>query len=158
MQVYTTITKPFEHADCFQLNQVCEHLYITNVYTAQDTNQLKSHQIKHVVSLYPVNLPDFNQLYVSLYDSPNENIQQHFDTTYEFIDKHISNNENVLVHCHAGRSRASTIVIYYLMKKHKVSFIKAYNYLKNIRPIMEPNYGFKLQLIDAEKRLSIQND
>jgi len=153
MQFYTTITEPFEHQDCFVLNKIIPYLYITNVYTAQDTKLLQSHDIKHVVSMYPVYLPDFNQLYIDLYDHPSANIAKHFDNTYDFINKHISNNENVLVHCHAGRSRASTIVIHYLMKKYHITFAKAYNFLKTKRPIIEPNDGFVKQLLHIEKTI-----
>jgi protein-tyrosine phosphatase len=154
MELYTILTRPFAYKEYFELDLVVPNLYITNVYTAkEETELLKSHQIKHVVSMYPVSLPDFNQLYIDLYDTPSADIEQHFDTTYDFIDKHISNGEAVMVHCHAGRSRASTIVINYLMKKYNISFLKAYAYLKTKRPIIEPNDGFKMQLISSENGL-----
>lgn len=150
MELYTTITKPFEHEDCFKLNEIVPKLYMTNVYTAKDTDLLKKHNIKHVVSLYPVDLPEMNQMYLSLYDHPKEDISKHFNDTYNFIDEHISNGDSVLVHCHAGRSRASTIVIHYLMRKYDITYEKAYNFVKSKRPIIEPNEGFVEQLKRTE--------
>ena len=154
MELYSAITEIFQPIESFEINKVLDNLYISNVYTAKDHEILRSHKIKHVLSLYPVILkPEFNQLYINVYDYSGADIQQHFDKTYEFIEKHRNNGESVLVHCHVGRSRASTIIINYLMNKNKISFEKAYNYLKSKRPIIHPNPGFRLQLKKIEKNL-----
>jgi atypical dual specificity phosphatase/dual specificity phosphatase 12 len=58
-----------------------------------------------------------------------------------------------LVHCYAGISRSASIIISYLMKKYNWSYEKAYNYVKNKRPIINPNRGFKKQLIQYENYL-----
>jgi protein-tyrosine phosphatase len=155
MNLYTSVTELFQPKEYFELNKVIDYLYITNVYTAQKEETLKLYNIKHVISLYPVSLPEFNQLYINIYDTPSADIKQYFEETYDFIEKHRMNKESVLVHCHAGRSRASTIVIYYLMRKFNITFDKAYNYLKTKRSIIEPNEGFKNQLLEFEKTLTI---
>lgn len=46
------------------------------------------------------------------------------------------------MHCNAGLSRSSTIVIAYLMKKYQISFIDAYDYLRDRRRFAKPNKCF----------------
>ena len=61
-------------------------------------------------------------------------------------------NAKVLVHCQAGISRSPTIVIAYLMKKEKKEFQTVYNEVKAIRPIIEPNFKFYIQLVEYGKK------
>jgi protein-tyrosine phosphatase len=154
MEIYSAITEVFQPRESFEINKILDNLWVSNVYTAKNHHILRHNNIKHVLSLYPVNLkPEFNQLYVNVYDFAGADIQKHFDQTFDFIDEHRNNGDAVLVHCHVGRSRAATIVIHYLMKKYKISFEKAYNYLKTKRSIIHPNPGFRLQLKKAEERI-----
>ena len=46
----------------------------------------------------------------------------------------------------AGASRSATIVIAYMMWKNQLEFKEAITYVKQIRPIINPNYGFEKQL------------
>jgi protein-tyrosine phosphatase len=60
----------------------------------------------------------------------------------------------VLVHCHAGVSRSSTIVISYLMRKYiNFSLNDALKFVKSKRPIIKPNKGFMKQLQKYEDKL-----
>lgn len=52
----------------------------------------------------------------------------------------------VLVHCNAGVSRSSSIVIGYLMLREELSFHDAYSQVKLARPSIRPNPGFYQQL------------
>lgn len=52
----------------------------------------------------------------------------------------------VLVHCNAGVSRSSSIVIGYLMQREGLSFEDAYSQVKLARPSVHPNPGFYQQL------------
>lgn len=63
-------------------------------------------------------------------------------TTFEFIDAARKRNENVLVHCQAGKSRSASVVIYYLMKRYSISFEDAYCHVAKIRPEIGLNTGF----------------
>lgn len=65
---------------------------------------------------------------------------------YHFLDKVISQNENVLVHCFAGVSRSASLVIYYFMRKYGWTFDQAFQYVKLKRSIINPNEGFQKQL------------
>jgi predicted protein tyrosine phosphatase len=65
---------------------------------------------------------------------------------YNFIDKAINSNNNILVHCMAGVSRSVSLVIYYLMKKYHMNFEKAIILIKEKRKVANPNDSFKNQL------------
>ena len=49
-------------------------------------------------------------------DMPGYDLSQYFKMTFEFIEEARSKEEGILVHCVAGASRSSTIVIAYLMQ------------------------------------------
>lgn len=57
----------------------------------------------------------------------------------------------------AGVSRSTTLVLAYLMKIEKMTLAEAYKHVKGIRPVIDPNYGFKQQLMDYEKSLFGKN-
>lgn len=69
-----------------------------------------------------------------------------FKNSFHFIDKNRQAGNNVLVHCRAGISRSSTIVIAYLIQKDRLSFEDALQLVRSSRPIVMPNKGFVKQL------------
>jgi len=52
-----------------------------------------------------------------------------------------------LVHCAAGISRCSVLLISYMMKKYKWSYDECINKCKAARPCVQPNMGFVKQLL-----------
>ena len=86
-------------------------------------------------------------------DIEDYDMKQHFDVAFEFIDKNRKNG-SVYVHCMAGISRSATIVIAYLMKTDKMSFIEAGTFVRNKRSVVSPNSGFCMQMLDYEKELN----
>ena len=95
----------------------------------------------------------FNQKVISIMDFDSENIIQYFGECLNFI----KGEEKVFVHCAAGESRSATIVIAYLMWKKKLTFDKAYDFVKQKRPRIYPNFGFRQQLQMFENLL-LEND
>jgi dual specificity phosphatase 12 len=63
---------------------------------------------------------------VQAHDSAANDLKQHFQKAYEFIETQRNLNRNVLVHCYVGVSRSATIVIAYLMQKFGWSMQQAY--------------------------------
>ena len=92
---------------------------------------------------------DLIQKIIQIDDVSSRNIIKYFGECLNFID----GNEKVLVHCMAGVSRSATIVIVYIMWKKKMKFDDALNFVKNKRPIVDPNDGFVEQLKLFEKEL-----
>ncbi len=90
----------------------------------------------------------FNILNVSLIDAAG-NDRDKFEEATNFIDKIVSRNEKILVHCYAGRSRSVSIVARYLMiskniaskealsiieRKHKICLSNGINEILLINP------------------------
>ncbi len=156
------------YQDSNDINEIIPKLFISNWETSNNINIINNYNIKAVITLTsfskPENITNFYRnnnidfLFIRIDDSPHENIYQYFDLTFSFIDKYISMNENVLVHCMAGISRSSTIILNYMLRKMYI-----YNTLRNLCPckmvktslqiarhnrhFINPNEGFKMQLI-----------
>jgi len=64
---------------------------------------------------------------------------------------------NILIHCRQGKSRSVSFVIAYLMYHYKMNLITAYNHVKKIRNLIQPNIHFMNQLINYEKELFATN-
>lgn len=62
-------------------------------------------------------------------------------------------NGRVLVHCQAGISRSATICLAYLMKKKRVRLEEAFEFVKQRRSIISPNFSFMGQLLQFESQV-----
>lgn len=58
-----------------------------------------------------------------------------------------------LIHCNLGISRSSSILIAYLINKYKLCLYAAFNYVKDKRLQIAPNYSFLRQLKQFEEEL-----
>ena len=153
--------------DSNDISQIITGLYISNWATSNNINVLENKNIRAVISIETTPKPDYilnyynmrgiDYMYINLYDAPNANISKYFDVTFNFIRKHLSIGENVLVHCMAGISRSSTIVLNYIIRSiYEKGYVQKdpYNvvedvihFAQNRRPVINPNYGFRQQLI-----------
>lgn len=117
---------------------------------AQQHALLREHDIKHVLSVTPYAIPTFpdtvNYLVIPLLDIVSANLLEHLDACLAFIDAAVARRENVLVHCRAGVSRSASVVIAWCMRALGYSLPRAVAYVQAVRPIIEPNAGFMLQL------------
>uniref|UniRef100_A0A8C9NCQ9 protein-tyrosine-phosphatase n=1 Tax=Serinus canaria TaxID=9135 RepID=A0A8C9NCQ9_SERCA len=59
----------------------------------------------------------------------------------------------VLVHCQAGISRSATICLAYLMMKKRVKLEEAFEFVKQRRSIISPNFSFMGQLLQFESQV-----
>eukprot|EP01084_Bolivina_argentea_P106568 190672_1 len=96
-------------------------------------------------------LSHLKYLQCKIKDLSLSDISSQFSKCIAFINDALNenngnNNNCVLVHCFAGISRSSTIIIAYLMKSKKMSFEKAFEFTKQKRSIVSPNEGFVKQL------------
>lgn len=96
-----------------------------------------------------------NHKFCKLDDDEESNIDEYFSDCVSFIRSGLAiDNALVIVHCFAGISRSSTIVLSYLMSEHNMSLDGAYRYLKSKRSIVCPNSGFWSKLEQLESNLT----
>ncbi|CAG9336283.1 MKP2_5 [Blepharisma stoltei] len=137
--------------------KILEKLYLGSVGAAYTLATLKRLKITHILTLcdcLPPKFPgEFEYKVVNVIDDPKENLSAHFKECFEFIKEAIASGGTVLVHCFAGVSRSSTVVIGYLMTYSKMSMKDAMAFVKSKRPWIQPNYGFLQQLRKYEVQL-----
>uniref|UniRef100_A0A7S3N0E2 Protein-tyrosine-phosphatase n=1 Tax=Strombidium inclinatum TaxID=197538 RepID=A0A7S3N0E2_9SPIT len=102
---------------------------------------------------------------LNLLDSPNQGVLNHVDESNEFITTAIKDNDpekpqkKVLIHCFAGKSRATTFMLAYMIKIKKINLKDALERIREVRPIAAPNPGFMIQLKALEKNvLGVMSD
>eukprot|EP01084_Bolivina_argentea_P105429 188785_1 len=135
-----------------------DRLFLGNMDHATTKEVLKNLEITHVLNMTFQNNAfergndlKIQYLQCSLSDAPYESIQRYFDKGIEFIHNAMENNNKCLVHCQAGISRSSAMVIAYLMKIRKMTYEEAYKYTQQRREVIQPNDGFIAQLQWYEK-------
>ena len=129
-------------------SEIMPHLYL-GAMEASLKEGLRLYNIAAVLSIGTTPLyisKKVDYLRFSCEDVAEENIARFFQPSYEFIDKYISQNKNVLVHCVAGMSRSVTLVTAYMMKKLQIPLQEAFKTVKEKRQCSYPNSGFVQQL------------
>eukprot|EP00928_Gymnodinium_smaydae_P074012 TRINITY_DN5709_c2_g1_i1.p1 TRINITY_DN5709_c2_g1~~TRINITY_DN5709_c2_g1_i1.p1 ORF type:complete len:870 (-),score=133.94 TRINITY_DN5709_c2_g1_i1:193-2802(-) len=135
-------------------------LYISGRHVAGNLEILQRHRISHIVNMAADvcdnSFPEhFTYTTYYLKDANYEDISLLFYRTLEIIQDVIDNGGRVLVHCHEGVSRSSTMVIAYLMWRFGIPFETAHERLRLARPICNPNTGFTCQLLSLGKKLRV---
>jgi hypothetical protein len=129
------------------------------MYHAQNFELLSTLNINAIINIAPKLAENkFEQKYPFVYmtiyedDNPKVDIKSYFSFTNKFIDKY-RKDRGVLVHCAAGISRSTTVIIAYVMYKLKLGFNEAYTFVQERHPITDPNFGFICQLHQYEKEI-----
>ena len=89
-----------------------------------------------------------DHLFIKCRDHPTQDLLSHMTHACEFIDRILDSKRKVLVHCAMGVSRSATMVIAYLMRKHKkLGPDMVLAQVKAKRAVVKPNEGFMEQLL-----------
>lgn len=70
-----------------------------------------------------------------------------------FSDSVKNSGGRVLVHCQAGISRSATICLAYLIQSHRVRLDEAFDFVKQRRGVISPNFSFMGQLLQFETQV-----
>ncbi|KAK3593002.1 hypothetical protein CHS0354_023234 [Potamilus streckersoni] len=142
-----------------QVGEVLPGLIMGSQDLALNVELLRKYQVTHILNIatFVSNLDpnQFRYLNINILDDPCVNIMQYFEQCFNFIEQG-RNAGCALVHCNAGVSRSATIVIAYLMQSRGMKYLEAFRYLKEKRPAICPNEGFRTQLQQFEKQLASQ--
>lgn len=145
-------------------DEIEPRLYLGSLGSAANRTQLQLREVTHVVTVLHGSLGEpshrdlCDYLVIPLPDTARAPIAQHFDKVHAYIDAAHAANGVVLVHCFAGVSRSATMVVSYLMKKHRWTLRRALAHVRQRRPVVEPNAGFLLQLKSYERELGIVDE
>ena len=90
---------------------------------------------------------------IKVKDHESTKLNNYFLKSNNFIDNCIKENGKVMVHCQMGISRSATLVIVYLMNSKKWSLQKSLKFVKDSRPVINPNRGFMRLLMDYDNKL-----
>jgi protein tyrosine phosphatase (PTP) superfamily phosphohydrolase (DUF442 family) len=90
--------------------------------------------------------PAVEGLHIDVEDHDDANLLDELPDALEFIDEALEDGGKVLVHCHAGVSRSTAVILAYMCSSMGLSLDEALEVLKLDHPCAMPNDGFMRQL------------
>ena len=147
--------------------EIINGLYLGNKIDSHNLVFLTSRKIKVIINT-TIEIPflkDCENLGIQCIRVPisNDYEKQNDDYYYQFrdlcklIDLKLQQNKNILVHCTSGKTRASTLILAYLMfKLRKLDKNKIYKLLKTkyqIVPIEKNLFSIAIQKWDEELKI-----
>ncbi|XP_067105143.1 dual specificity protein phosphatase 22-A isoform X2 [Osmerus mordax] len=131
------------------MNKVVDGLYLGNIRDSENRESLSQNGITHILSVYnnakPV-VENMTYLCIHAADASSQNLSQHFRECIRFIHECRLGGGTCLVHCLAGVSRSTTMVVAYLMTVTEHGWDDCLSAVKAVRSFVGPNYGFQQQL------------
>ncbi|XP_051953737.1 dual specificity protein phosphatase 22-A isoform X2 [Xyrauchen texanus] len=137
------------------MNKVVDGLYLGNIRDSENRDSLSRHGITHILSVCNNAKPvfeDMTYLCINAADASNQNLSQHFKESIHFIHECRLNGGSCLVHCLAGVSRSTTMVVAYLMTVTSYGWEECLTAVKAVRSFVGPNYGFQQQLQEFQMK------
>lgn len=90
----------------------------------------------------------------TLRDIPHDKISDYFLSTFNFIEKALTDRgAHVVVCCDDGQSRSPALVLAYLIRKNKQSLKECFLSLREKKKGISPNNGYMSQLLDLDKEI-----
>ncbi|CAH0480345.1 unnamed protein product [Peronospora belbahrii] len=138
-------------------SKLTDFLYIGGAVAAKNKSLLISNGITHVIncaaSVAPASFPDdFCYFNMRLRDHSSQDIARHFYSIFDFIERARECGGRIFLHCVKGISRSPTMAIAYLMWYKNISMYGALDFVRQARPIVDPNAGFIFQLTEWEQQ------
>lgn len=159
-----------EESYSFKISHIYKNIFISDLAHAYNIDELINNNIRAILYLgtknnskYILDLYKSNNIlykFLKINDTCKSNISEYFEPAWDFINKNVSNNINILIHCRKGISRSPTIVAYYLTRKMHERMKKngttepvlddILTLIKTNRPCVKPNKFFIKQLKNYE--------
>jgi len=143
-------------------SKILDYIYLGSEWNAMHLDGLKELKITHILNVtkeidnfFP---QEFTYKNVLLMDLPTSDLRSHWNSTCRFIETCRNQNGRCLVHCKMGISRSASTVAAYLIQKLGHSKQSALNFIKERRPIANPNEGFLMQLTEWEGIVSASSN
>lgn len=146
------------------IDKILDNLYLTDLKGARSISQVIELKINIIVSIIDIDpllylcdaYSDIECVYLYAQDDDIFDIEQYFQKFKEIMLK----NKTVLVHCHCGVSRSSTLIasymIYQNIKTKRGQVLRILKMIKNKRACISPVDGFIIQLNNYRNKLLIE--
>eukprot|EP01006_Ploeotia_vitrea_P012309 TRINITY_DN32680_c0_g1_i1.p1 TRINITY_DN32680_c0_g1~~TRINITY_DN32680_c0_g1_i1.p1 ORF type:complete len:210 (-),score=19.86 TRINITY_DN32680_c0_g1_i1:103-732(-) len=131
------------------INKILPHLYLGNMLAAGNEMIMKEHKIQRVLSITTTIPTDFKNITYKRFtvaDVASSDLLPLLSEALPFIHQGIENKQTTFVHCQVGKSRSAFFVLAYLMKYHNMRLSTALAFVREKRPVVNPNPGFMKQL------------
>ena len=137
------------------MDKITDNLYIGNSYDALHSKSiLKAAGITAILNVAkdldnPFLSPNNFSLHKVGLGDGSGNTEENLLGAIKTLHSLLSEGHRVLIHCHEGRSRSSSVVAAYLWALGQFSDIDAaLSYLKTVRPLIRPETGMRQDYID----------
>jgi len=131
-------------------SKIFEFMYLGSEWNASNLEELNTNGITHIMNVtreidnfFPAS---FKYLNIREYDVKETDLMKYWDQTNTFVSDCIKTGGKVLIHCKMGISRSASTVCAFAMKHFSWTLDKSLQYIKERRPIINPNEGFRHQL------------
>jgi len=139
-----------------EANLILPKLWLGNACSAKNKWKLKELGVTHVLTIAehipPQHPRDFEYKIISVDDHESVDLLKHLPDCKTFIDKGRQQG-GVLVHCAAGVSRSASMCIMYIMLEKGMPNMEAFEFVRDKRPIICPNSGFRDQIHKLEENM-----
>lgn len=136
------------------------YLFLGGLYDATDVGWLRSRGITRVLTFAngtdafslseELAVANIRHRVFEVRDEDDQDLAALFPGLVDLVDE---SSDPVLIHCMMGISRSATIVLAYLMMKHKLPLDEATRVVVSKRNYIFPNDGFIRQLLELDKQL-----
>jgi hypothetical protein len=135
------------------LHQIDNHLFIGSKLIYKYPELLRHIQVSTIIGLRIDNeneakeICDQNMIELVNLNVKHSEFKLKFNELMKKIELYINynnnnnnNNNNIIIHCRYGQHRSLTIICAILIKKYKINWLTAFQYVKSIRNCVEPEY------------------
>ncbi|KAJ7316313.1 hypothetical protein JRQ81_002475 [Phrynocephalus forsythii] len=141
--------------------EILPFLYLGSAYHASRKDMLDALGITALINV-SANCPNhfeghYQYKSIPVEDNHKADISCWFNEAIDFIDSVKNDGGRVFVHCQAGISRSATICLAYLMRTNRVKLDEAFEFVKQRRSIISPNFSFMGQLLQFESQVLAPN-
>ncbi|XP_069725159.1 dual specificity protein phosphatase 1 isoform X1 [Phaenicophaeus curvirostris] len=141
--------------------EILPFLYLGSAYHASRKDMLDALGITALINV-SANCPNhfeghYRYKSIPVEDNHKADISSWFNEAIDFIDSVKNDGGRVFVHCQAGISRSATICLAYLMRTNRVKLDEAFEFVKQRRSIISPNFSFMGQLLQFESQVLAPN-
>ncbi|XP_012300221.1 dual specificity protein phosphatase 2 [Aotus nancymaae] len=137
--------------------EILPYLYLGSCSHSSDLQGLQACGITAVLNVSASCPNHFEGLFryksIPVEDNHMVEISAWFQEAIGFIDWVKNSGGRVLVHCQAGISRSATICLAYLMQSRRVRLDEAFDFVKQRRGVISPNFSFMGQLLQFETQV-----